>query len=377
MSRTFDVAVIGLGAVGSAAAYHAARAGHRVVGFDRFVPPHALGSSHGGSRIIRRAYFEGELYLPLLERAYALWRDLEEAMDAELLHLHGALTVAPRQSRVFQGALSTARTAGLRHRVLDRAELAEAYPMFHLRDGEAALLEEEAGWVDPEAAVRAHANGARRYGAVLRLNEPVRSWRSESGAVLLETAAARYSAGAVIICSGGWIGSLLPELGGSLKLERQVNVWYHPAARARDFRPDRCPVYIWAYDADRVLYGFPDAGDGVKAGLHHGGELARHPDGIDRAVHPKDIQPLTERLARLLPDACGNIARSSTCFYTNTPDERFIIDVHPEQDSVVLASACSGHGFKMSNAVGENVARLAAGEKPSVDLRPYRLSRTL
>lgn len=375
MSRTFDVGVVGLGAVGSAAAYHAARRGLRVVGFDRHAPPHSFGSTHGGSRIIRRAYFEGSLYLPLLEEAYAQWRALEEASGAALLYLTGALTVGERGSRVLEGAATSARKASVAHEVLNPAEAMERFPAFRLRDNDLALFEPEAGWLHPEHSVHAHLDLARRHGAELHGNEPVEDWSADAAGVELRTASGSFSVGRLILCSGGWIQSSLSTLQLPLSLERQVNAWFRPSCNPQAFLPESCPVYIWTYDGDHVLYGFPDLGEGVKAGLHHFGRPAETPNDIDRSVHRADIDRLTETMSRILPDACGEVVHAATCFYTNTPDERFIIDAHPEHPNVFLASACSGHGFKFSSAVGATLASLAASEAPPVDLAPYRLDR--
>lgn len=375
MTPCYDVAIVGLGAVGSAAAYHAAGAGFHVVGFDRFASPHTRGSTHGGSRIIRRAYFEGGVYLPLLERAYACWRKLEHDGAGKVLRLCGALTIAADGSPVLEGAVASARAAGVPHRLLTPSDVAVQFPCFRLRPDELAMFEPEAGWIDPEAAVCTHLAAARGNGAALRMNEAVYRWRAEGDGVVVETSEGEVSAAALILCAGGWLPSLLPALDLPLRLERQVNVWYHPARRRPDFRPDRCPVYIWEYAPSHILYGFPNLGAGVKAGLHHTGAPAQHPDELDRDVHTEDIHQLTGQMRRLLPDACGDVARAATCFYTNTPDERFVIDAYSQHPPVVYASACSGHGFKVSSAVGENLALLATGAEPSVDLSPYRADR--
>lgn len=375
MSRTFDVAVIGLGAAGSAAARHCALRGLRVAGFDRYAPPHTYGSSHGGSRIIRRAYFEGQIYVPILERAYELWHDLEEESGIQLVHHVGALTAAPTESPVFRGAAETAKRHHIPHEELDSAEVAARFPAFTLREDERAIWEPQAGWIDPEAAIRAQLEHAAEFGAELHFEEAVREWEAADGPVRIRTGRGVYEAGRLIVCAGGWTRSLLANIDLPLRVERQVNVWYRPWRRAANFLPDRCPVYIWEYDADAVLYGFPDLGGGVKAGLHHRGELVTHPDDLDRAVSEEDVQQLSQRLKRLLPDACGDVSSTALCFYTNTPDERYLIDRHPAHHSILFASACSGHGFKASIAVGEILAALSCDEAPAVDFSAFRLIR--
>ncbi len=375
MKATFDIGIVGLGAVGSAALYHAAQAGLSAVGFDRFAPPHTHGSSHGGSRIIRRAYFEGSMYVPLLSRAYELWRNLEGISGRRLMHRNGCLTIGHTDGATLRGAQSTAEMHGIPFERLSPPNVHTRFPAFHLRDGEAALWEPEAGWLDPEACIVTHLELAAQAGAEIRLYEPVRSWGMSGEDVRLETNGGTFDLGRLVLCAGGWMAQLLRDIHVPLQVERQVNGWFRPAVSDERFKPDRCPVYIWEYDRDCVLYGFPDLGDGVKAGLHHIGSLVDDPEDLDRSVHDDDVEALQRQTERLLPGACGSVARTATCFYTNTPDAHYLIDRHPGLDRVVYASACSGHGFKASSAVGESLVRLAVGEEPAVDLTAFRLAR--
>ncbi|MDX1548540.1 MAG: N-methyl-L-tryptophan oxidase [Rhodothermales bacterium] len=369
---SYDAVVVGLGAVGSAAAYHLARQGWRVLGLDRFAPPHAHGSSHGGSRIIRRAYFEGQHYLPLLERAYTLWRTLEAEAGAALLHVAGGLHIGPAQGAVVQGALAAAEAQGLDHALLDAAATRARFPAFAPPEDHAALWEPGAGYLDPEACIAAHLDAARRHGADLRLAEPATAWACDGGGVRVTTAHGAYRAARLVLAAGGWTGALVPELAAHLAVERQVNAWFRPKADVPFFAPARCPVYIWEQNDAAVFYGFPDTGAGVKAGLHHRGALTDHPDALARTVEPADVEAVRTPLVRLLPAAAGPLARAAVCFYTNTPDQHYLVDHHPEHAAVVMASACSGHGFKASNVVGEALAALATGAAPAVDLSAFR-----
>jgi sarcosine oxidase len=371
---TYDLLVVGLGAVGSAAAYHAAWHGHRVLGLDRFHPPHTQGASHGGSRIIRKAYFEGEHYLPLLHRAYGLWRDLEVETGQDLLRITGGLHLGRPASGVVHGARHSAETHGLDHEVLEVDGVARRFPVFQLPDGHIAVYEADAGILTPERCIQAHLDAARAHGADLHTGEVVTRWSPDGAGVQVRTDRATYRAGRLLLCAGGWINDLLPNHPLPLRIERQVQGWFAPGAPSASWQPDACPIYVWEDDAGQVLYGFPDRGDGVKAGLHHGGTEVEHPADLQRDVTEADIDQLKAALQRLFP-GLGAFRRASTCFYTNTPDKHYLLDQHPEAPQVVLASACSGHGFKASNAIGAAMVERAIDDATTLDLRAFGRDR--
>ncbi len=372
MPETFDTIVVGLGADGSAAAYHLARRGQRVLGLDRYAPPHTLGATHGGSRIIRKAYFEGQQYLSLLERAYVLWRDLEAASGCVLLNLCGCLNIGLPESQIVKESQQSAEAIGVPYARLPAAAVQRRFPAFHLEDGHVAVFDTEAGLISPENGVRAHLEQARRYGARLHFDEPALRWQPDGDDVAVTTAQATYRAGRLILTAGGWINDLLADLRLPLQIERVTNAWFRPKANAAHFHPSRCPVYIWEYDPDLYFYGFPDLGDGVKAGIHYEGALVDHPDAVERAVSETDHEAARVVLRRLLPDADGPFANTAVCFYTNTPDKHYLIDHHPDHPQVALASACSGHGFKASNAIGEALADLVTEQDLKVDIDAFR-----
>lgn len=369
---SFDGIVVGLGAVGSAAAYHLARRGLRVLGLDRFAPPHSLGSTHGGSRIIRKAYFEGQRYLSLLDRAYALWRDLEAVTGQTLLTLCGCLNIGPPGSAIVAESQRSAEALGVPYVVLTSREVQQRFPAFRVPDGHVAVLDSEAGVIAPERGVQAHLEQARHHGAALRFDEPVLRWQPDGSGVAVTTASATYRADRLILCAGGWIRDLLAALHLPLYIERVTNGWFRPTAHAAHLDPACCPVYIWEYTPGKIFYGFPDLGEGVKAGIHYEGACVEHPDALQRSVDEADEAAIRARLRGLLPDAAGPLTRAAVCFYTNTPDKHYLIDRHPDHPQVVFASACSGHGFKASNAVGEALADLATERPPQVDLAPFR-----
>ncbi len=374
MSARFDVAVIGLGAMGSAAAYHLSRRGLKVVGFDRFAPPHAMGSSLGLTRIIREAYYEHPLYVPLVRRALALWLDLEQASGGKsLLVRNGGLTIGARDGALVRGVLASAHEHGVTHELLAPGQLSARFPAYVEREDRVAVWEPGAGFVRPEAVIAAHLALARDLGAELRLDEPATRWRAVKGDVTVHRAGGDIAASHLVIAAGAWIGSLLPGLELPLRVERQVSHWFAPAGAA-PFGPDTMPVTMWELDGARIFYTTPDVGRGVKAGFHHGGETTSA-DTVRREVTPDEMREAQRTLRALVPEAAGPSRGSAVCLYTDTPDEHFIIDRHPRHENVVVVSACSGHGFKFSSAVGEIAADLVEEKQPCIDLGPFSVAR--
>lgn len=370
----FDVIILGLGAMGSAAAYHLARRGRRVLGLEQFTPAHDRGASHGRSRIIREAYFEGPRYVPLIRRAYELWDTLQQESGARLLLPTGGLMIGPEESELVQGALASARQHDLRHELLSRADLRRRFAQFAAEEATVAVWEPRAGALFPEDCIRAHLAGATRAGAVLQFEEPVRQWHAAGDTVEVTTAGGIYSAGRLIVTAGPWAGQVLPRLGLPLEVERNVMYWFRPRDPAL-FTPDRCPVYIYEYAPRRLVYGFPALrADGIKVAYHHSGELCT-PETIRRDVGEDEIQGMRGLLARYLPEANGELLQTATCMYTNTPDGHFIIDRHPDYASVTIACGFSGHGFKFSPVIGEALAEFCEYGHTRHDIELFRLRR--
>ncbi|HEY8394571.1 MAG TPA: N-methyl-L-tryptophan oxidase [Thermaerobacter sp.] len=357
----YDVIVIGLGGMGSAIAYHLARRGRRVLGLDRFTPPHDFGSSHGRSRIIRQAYFEHPAYVPLVLRAYELWRALEKDAGEELLVETGGLMIGTPDSEVVAGTTESAQQHGLSYRMLSPEDVGRWFPAFRLEPDEVAVYEESAGVLFPERCVEAHLRLARQAGAELRFGEPVESWVAGDSSVSVRTSSGRYQAERLVLAAGPWNPDLLGmEL--SLEVERQVSCWFRPAERPEWFE-ERFPIFVWQLDGERALYGLPGLqGEGIKVGFHHGGETG-HPDRLSREVGSADVEPLREVLRRRLPLLDGEPERAAVCFYTNTPDKHFLLGVHPQHAPVVIAGGCSGHAFKFCPVIGEAVADLVEGKE--------------
>ena len=369
----YDVIVVGLGAMGSAAVYHLARRGKRVLGLDRFRPPHDLGSSHGRTRIIREAYFEHTLYVPLVRRAYELWAELEKASGRQLLLQTGGLMIGPPGGVLVTGAKRSAEDHKLAHEVLSAAELRKRFPAFAPTDDLMAVWEPRAGILFPELAIQTHLELAAQAGATLRFDEPVLNWEPDGQGVRVSTAANRYRAPRLLLSAGAWIGSLLPDLPLPLRVERQVMCWFESCESDSSRRP-QYPIFIWEYAPRRFFYGFPDLGDGVKAAIHHEGESTR-PELLRREPQPEDIEPVKALLARYLAKAAGPFRSAVVCMYANTPDEHFIFGQHPASPQVLIASPCSGHGFKFSPVIGELASMMLDGRSASFDLSLFTPAR--
>ncbi|KWX59610.1 N-methyl-L-tryptophan oxidase [Mycobacterium sp. NAZ190054] len=355
----FDVIVIGLGGMGSAAAYHLAARGQRVLGLEKFTPAHDRGSSHGGSRIIRQSYFEDPAYVPLLLRAYELWERLAGDSGREVYRLTGGLFSGPPDCLTVAGSLRASRQWDLPHDVLDGNEIRARFPNFAPQPGHIALYEAKAGFARPELTVQAHLDLAEKSGAALRFGEEVIEWAQTSGGVTVRTAAGVYTAGQLVICPGAWAPQLLAAFGIPITVERQVLYWLDPVGGTAPFVEH--PIFIDENAAGQQIYGFP-AIDGPRGGVkvaffRKGVECT--PETIDRTVHDHEIREMRERVAQLLPALDGPCLHSATCMYSNTPDQHFVIARHPDSVHVTVACGFSGHGFKFVPVVGEILADLA------------------
>jgi sarcosine oxidase len=371
----FDVAIVGLGAMGSAALYHLAARGQRVIGLERATPGHEGGSSHGESRIIRMAYFEHPSYVPLLRHAYENWRALERATGAELLTITGILQAGIPGSTVVGGAAEAARLHDLPHELLSPRQVAERFPAFALPSHWETLFEADGGFLRPERAIETHIAAAKGLGAEIRTHTAVTSIEPAAGGVRLKTNdGAVIEAGSVVVSAGAWIGELFPELDRHLRLTRQVLGWFEPVRPAL-VTPDRFPVFLLESE-DNIVYGFPDlAGTGVKVGSHLPGRQLQRAGDASQDGDMADAAPVRDMLVRYIPAAAGPVRSLKTCIYTHTPDEDFVIDRHALYPQIVLASPCSGHGFKFASVIGEILADLATVGATPHDISRFRLDR--
>jgi sarcosine oxidase len=359
MAESYDVIIIGLGGMGSAAAYHLARRGQRVLGLEKFTPAHDKGSSHGGSRIIRQSYFEDPAYVPLLLRAYELWEGLAQDSGQEVYRLTGGLFLGPPDSLTVAGSLRASQEWSLPHEVLDAGQIRSRFPNFTPQPGDVGLYEAKAGFARPEMTVAAHLDLAARVGATLRFGEEVQGWSETKTGVTVTTAAGTYTAGQLVICPGAWAPQLLAELGIPITVERQVLYWLDPVGGTAPFEDQ--PIFINENANGMQIYGFPaiDGPDGgVKVAFFRKGQECT-PETIDRVVHPEEISAMRDRVTELLPALTGDCVHSATCMYSNTSDEHFVITRHPDYANVTVACGFSGHGFKFVPVVGEIVADLA------------------
>jgi sarcosine oxidase len=370
--------VLGLGAMGSAAAEHLSASGCRVLGFDRYHPPHILGSSHGRTRIIRQCYYEDPRYVPLLLRAYELWERLERDAQAKLLHLIGALMVGPAGGILVPQSQKSAVEYQLTHRMLDAGQLRREFPQFRADENTIGLWEKNAGYVVPEDCIEAQLGRAAASGAELHFDEPVLEWfATPGGAVTVRTAKALYHADQLVISAGGWNPQILASLHLPIEARRQVVHWIEPRAQAAIFDEKHMPVFMCEREpGERIIYGFPIINDdkGVKVGIH-GSDAICTPETIEREILNSDRAAILARTEYSMPLVTGPILRSETCIYTMTPDEHFIIDRHPELPQVVLAAGFSGHGFKFATVVGEILAELAIKDRSSLDVSLFALNR--
>lgn len=358
--------------MGSAALYHLARRGRRVLGIEQFGVAHDRGSSHGHSRIIRLAYYEHPSYVPLLRRAYELWDALAAGCGERLLVRTGSVDASTPGHDIFEGSLRSCELHDVPHEVLDGDALARRFPGYRFPREARALHQPDGGILDPEACIRAHVTGARTHGAELRTGERVLGWDRRGDGVRVTTDVGAYDAGSLILAAGPWSAGLAPWLSPLAVAERQVVAWFAPR-RPELFAPECFPVFNVAFDEGRY-YGFPRFGvDGFKVGrYHHLGEVV-DPDRIDREVHDRDLVPLREFTARWFPDAIGPTIAASVCMFTNSPDEHFVID-NLDDDRVVVAAGFSGHGFKFCSVVGEITADLALDGGTRHDVSLFALS---
>lgn len=387
MPNHYDTIVVGLGAMGSAALYHLARQGANVLGIDQFRPPHTLGSSHGESRITRLAIGEGAAYVPFAQRSHVLWRELEAESGAQLLTLSGGLIICPiaggaqfhGQRDFVEHTAAIAHQFAIEHWVWDAATVRQRWPHLRITDREHAYYEPTGGLVAVERAIETQLRLAKQRGATVHLEEEVLSYTPTAAGVTVTTKAGVYQADKVIIAAGPWVRALLPKaLSNQFRIYRQVIYWFEVDEPAR-FHSERCPFLIWIGDTQEEYFSlFPYAEGGTVGAKVLTEEYLQTvtPTSVDRTVHAQEVQRIyREFVQRRVAGVQARCLKSDVCLYTNTPDENFIIDFHPESERVIVASPCSGHGFKHSAAIGETLAQLAVTGQSTLDIRPFAFAR--
>jgi sarcosine oxidase len=369
--------------MGVAVSWQLARRGHRVIALDRYAPPHDGGSTHGESRITRLAVGEGDEYVPLVRRSHELWREIEAETQQRLLTQTGGIVIAGPESDFLDRTQEIAARHGIVHESLDGAELRMRFPMFAAGEAAHAYYEPEAGYVRPEAAVAAQLSLAAKAGVHLRFGEPVLEWRASPEGVRVRTGNSVHDADQLVLCPGPWINQLFPEGRDLFAVYRQLLLWF-PIADEPPGLGDM-PIFVWDFGGDRTgfvhlhgFYGFPPlagAAGSIKVATEQF-ERATEPDGAQHPASPDEAALVRQHVIGGRLPWLGSIpVRTVSCLYTSTRGSRFVIDRHPAHENVMIVSACSGHGFKHSPAVGEAVAQWMAGQSPEVDLRPFRYPR--
>jgi sarcosine oxidase len=371
----YDVAVIGLGATGSATLLDLARRGVRAVGIEQFEPGHDKGSSHGETRIIRLGYFEHPSYVPLLRRTYELWRELEKAAGQPLMRITGIAEIGAPHGEVVAGTLRASREHSLPHEVLDAKEVMRRFPAFRIPDHYAGVVQPDGGFLVVEPSIAAMIALAKRAGAEVRTGEMVRAIKSAAAhGVRIETDRGTIEARTAIVAAGAWVSKLLPGMPVKLRVTRQVQAWFQPNDAAA-FKTGRFPVFLLE-SRHGVHYGFPPHdGSPVKVAKHHASDQAIDPDTVDRAISATDETLIRAAIAEHIPAANGRMTGAKTCLYTVTPDHDFIIDRLPGAPNVIVASPCSGHGFKFAPVLGEVLGALTTEGSTRHDISRFRLER--
>ncbi len=374
MPKTYDIIVCGLGGMGSAALSHLAERGVKVFGFDRFNPPHTLGSSHGQSRIIRQAYFEGPDYVPLLFRAYELWEKLSRQSGQTLLKQTGCLLIGKTDGEIIKGSRLSAEKYGIAHEILTASEIRKRFPVFRPNDGYTGLLEKKGGLVNPEIAIRAHLENATAQGARIGTGESLLKWgKTPGGGIEVVTNKGRYSAGKLIVTAGPWAAQIFPELRLPVKIERVVLHWFQPQCGIEPFLPERIPAHFWKLEEGTEYYGVPYDGEvknGVKVAIHNKGTPCG-PDTIQREVTEADIEQMRNCLAETIPNLAGPCLHSVTCLYSQSPQGDFILGPHPTHEDLVLGIGFSGHGYKFCPVIGEILADFATNGSTKFNLKTF------
>ncbi len=370
----YDAIVVGVGGMGSAALYQMARRGMNVIGLDRYDIPNEMGSSHGITRIIRLTYHEHPSYVPLVRRAYELWRQLENTVDERLLVTTGVIHAGKESSDVFQGSKQSCEIHNIPHEVMTGLEVNHRFPGYQMPEEAVAVYQPDGGFLLSERCIVANVNAALELGAEVHGRERVVFWRPTRLGVRVETDRSDYDARKLVIAAGAWSGQVAEILGTAVVPERQVLGWFQPS-RPELFRPDRFPVFSVEFEEGR-FYGYPSYGiPGFKVGRYHHLGQKVDPDTMDREAHAEDEMVLRAFTRRYMPLAAGPTLALKTCMFTNTPDEHFILDLHPDYPQVCVAAGFSGHGFKFASVVGEIMADLAEEGETNHDLSLFRLDR--
>jgi len=379
--KSYEAVVVGLGAMGSAAVYQLAKKDRRVLGVDQYNPPHGFGSSHGETRITRQAIAEGREYVPLVLRANEIWKQIEQETGRELFTQTGILIMASnamdKPNKFVDNTIAAANAYGIAHSELSAQDIADRFPQFNLKGDEKGYFEDGAGFLRAEECISAQLELAKKYGAELHTNEKFIEYRQTDDGVLVKTSQGHYKASKLIFTAGPWVREVLPQqCENTVQIYRQVLYWFEIATNAGRYEVGNFPVFNWEFNTahEDFIYGFPSLdGKSIKIATEQYAATTS-PETVSRSVDEQEIQAMYRQYVEpYLPDISAKCLRAETCLYSLAPDWKFIIDYHPENRNIIIASPCSGHGFKHSAAIGEILADMATDTVPGIDITSFSL----
>ena len=372
----YDVIIIGLGAMGSAASYYLSKNGVKVLGLDTYEPPHKLGSSHGHTRVIREAYHEGTSYVPIVKRAYELWNELDHEIEDKLILEYGGMYLGD-DGKYLSDAKKSAKKYDIPIKEFSSKEIKEKYNILNPPNNFKGLLENRSGAVFPEKAISNFLSKSINNGSSHNYNEKVIGWEKQSKVYKVETDKNNYFAEKLIFSSGAWIKNLVPSLKLPVKIERQVLFWFDPIKDKDKFHYSNMPNTGWDLDNGMEFYTQPNIENkGFKVAMHHNGKFISEND-LNRESNADDLSIVQNFLEEYIPLANGKIIDSRVCVYTNTPDLDFIIDFYPNDENIIICSPCSGHGFKFTPAIGEICSELVINNGTNYDLSEFSIKRLM
>jgi len=376
MNNTSDVIIIGLGAMGSATSMFLSHNGVKVIGFDSYSPPHEFGSSLGHTRVIREAYHEGTTYVPIVQRAYEIWFEMNENSKVPIIETYGGLLIG-RKTGDIENALKSANKYDIPIKKMTTDEISQKFSVLNPPKEYIGLLESRGGAVFVENSINHMLNTALNNGSIHKYNERVVRWSKKSNYYLVETNLGNYKAEKLVFSSGAWITKLLPTLKLPIKIERQVLFWFSPRKNPDKFKSINMPNSGWDLDNGLSFYTMPNLENrGFKVAMHHNGEFV-DPDTLIRESNDSDLKMVRDFLEEYIPDGNGELIDSKVCMYTDTPDQDFLIDSHPDDENIIICSPCSGHGFKFTPAIGEICSSLIINNSTNFDLDKFSLERLI
>jgi len=376
MNNTSDVIIIGLGAMGSATSMFLSHNGVKVIGFDSYSPPHEFGSSLGHTRVIREAYHEGTTYVPIVQRAYEIWFEMNENSKVPIIETYGGLLIGPKTGDI-ENALKSANKYDIPIKKMTTDEISQKFSVLNPPKEYIGLLESRGGAVFVENSINHMLNTALNNGSIHKYNERVVRWSKKSNYYLVETNLGNYKAEKLVFSSGAWITKLIPTLKLPIKIERQVLFWFSPRKNPDKFKSINMPNSGWDLDNGLSFYTMPNLENrGFKVAMHHNGEFV-DPDTLIRESNDSDLKMVRDFLEEYIPDGNGELIDSKVCMYTDTPDQDFLIDSHPDDENIIICSPCSGHGFKFTPAIGEICSSLIINNSTNFDLDKFSLERLI